>query len=63
MGQSGGGNDDKQKQTQMEITAIQAEYEKNKGKVIDMLVKRIMQVEINFPQNLLKKQKKDEEKQ
>ncbi len=41
--------------TATEITAIEKEYADNKGKVIDFLVERIMNVTIEFPINLKKK--------
>ncbi len=44
-----------EKMTATEIAAIEKEYADNKGKVIDFLVERIMNVTIEFPINLKKK--------
>ncbi len=44
-----------EKMTATEISAIEKEYADNKGKVIDFLVERIMNVTIEFPINLKKK--------
>ena len=48
-------DDNLEKATMKQITKIEKEYETNKSQVIDFLVERIMDVQIEFPENLKKK--------
>eukprot|EP01016_Furgasonia_blochmanni_P050182 TRINITY_DN7710_c0_g1_i1.p1 TRINITY_DN7710_c0_g1~~TRINITY_DN7710_c0_g1_i1.p1 ORF type:complete len:135 (+),score=74.41 TRINITY_DN7710_c0_g1_i1:202-606(+) len=52
--------EDLERQTKTEIEKINRDYETNKNKVIDLLIERVMNVELTFPQVLKgKAQQKD----
>lgn len=46
---------DLQKETQEEISKIQEDYEKNKGKVIEMLVNKVLEVDLSIPNSVKEK--------
>lgn len=46
---------DLEKETQEEISKIQQDYEKNKAKVIDMLVQKVLEVDLSIPNSVKEK--------
>ena len=46
---------DLQKETKDEIAKIQEDYEKNKSKVIDMLVNKVLEVDLSIPNSVKEK--------
>ena len=44
-----------EKETQEEIAKIQEDYEKNKNKVIDMLVNKVLEVDLTIPNSVKEK--------
>lgn len=44
-----------EKETQEEITKIQEDYEKNKDKVVDMLVAKVLEVDLSIPNSVKEK--------
>lgn len=46
---------DLEKETQEEISKIQVDYEKNKSKVIDMLVNKVLEVDLSIPNSVKEK--------
>lgn len=46
---------DLEKETQEEISKIQQDYEKNKTKVIDMLVQKVLEVDLSIPNSVKEK--------
>jgi|JI9StandDraft_2_1071091.scaffolds.fasta_scaffold1299455_1 hypothetical protein len=46
---------DLEKETQEEISKIQEDYEKNKSKVIEMLVSKVLEVDLSIPNSVKEK--------
>lgn len=44
-----------EKETQEEISRIQEDYNKNKDKVIDMLVAKVLEVDLSIPNSVKEK--------
>ena len=44
-----------EKETQEEITKIQEDYEKNRDKVVDMLVAKVLEVDLSIPNSVEEK--------
>lgn len=44
-----------EKETQEEIAKIQVDYEKNKDKVIEMLVAKVLEVDLTIPNSVKEK--------
>lgn len=44
-----------ERETQEEIAKIQDDYEKNKSKVIDMLVNKVLEVDLTIPNSVKEK--------
>lgn len=44
-----------EKETQEEISKIEQDYDKNKSKVIDMLVQKVLEVDLTIPNSVKEK--------